>query len=187
MASTRPRPRIHQEDLRLYSLALNNKWTKQEIYRNISSETPFFVYDSLLLPWVLATVLDPNRTTQGFEEAARHATRATLHKHFRVVISLDQTPTVVKSKSEATVDGMLVGGLTAEMAARIDGYTRSGQLRKELEEVEIETSQGEKIYVAAYVYVWKASTKLLEAKDWSPLEYMRIAADHNNSRSMDSS
>ncbi|KAF2646423.1 hypothetical protein P280DRAFT_512597 [Massarina eburnea CBS 473.64] len=177
MTSTRP-PRIPPEDLRLYSLALNNKWTKKELYHNITTETPFFVYDSLMLPWVLAVVLNLGMTTAGFEEAAKHTTRATLRRHFRVTIGVDQTPTVVKSRSEVAVDGMLVARLTPEMAVRIDEYTASGQLRKSLQEVEveIESSEGDMMLVCAYVYVWNADMRLLEAKGWTPLEYMKSGA-----------
>jgi hypothetical protein len=172
--------KIPPEDLRLYSLALKNQWTKQDVYHHSAPEIPFFVYDSLMLPWVLTMVLEYSQTTKGYEKTAtKHMTRATLRKHFRVTISIDQTPTVVRSNLEAAVDGMLVGGLTPEMAARTNRYTGSVQLRKELEEVEVETSQGEKIIVCAYVYVWKADKGLLEAKKWSPLEYMRKSVGPN--------
>lgn len=165
---------INPEDLRLYSLALHNRWPKRELHHHIAPYVPIFVYNSLMLPWVLARVLGmSSRGTAGIEETATYVTRATLRHHFRVVVRADQSPTIVKTKEDAAVDGMLIAGLRPDAAEKIQEYIGLSHHKKNLEEVEIVAREGDQITVCAFVYVWKEDRKLLEAKNWSPMDYMR--------------
>ncbi|KAF2252185.1 hypothetical protein BU26DRAFT_252439 [Trematosphaeria pertusa] len=168
--------RIDPEDLRLYGLALNNRWSTRQLYHHVAPEVPIFVYGSLMLPWVVAKVLGIVEGTKGVEETTKRMTRATLRCHFRVTIKLENTPTIVKTKKEAAVDGMLLGRLDPQMASKIEEYIGPGEHRKQLEEVEVETDSGETIIVCAYMYVWKGSTDALIPKSWTPMDYMRSRA-----------
>lgn len=163
---------IHPEDLRLYSLALKHRWSKREVYHEIAPNVPMFVYCPLMLPWVLAKVLGL-QGIEGTEETATHMTRATLRHHFRTMIKYEDRPTIVHSKKETAVDGILIAGLQNKAYAGIEEYIGPEQHSKEIEEVEIELANDEKLIVAAHVYVWNESVSLLEATHWTPLDFMR--------------
>lgn len=156
----------------MYSLALKHRWTKQEVYREITTNVPMFVYCPLMLPWVLAKVLGL-KGREGAEETVTHMTRATLRHHFRTMIKYQGRPTIVYSKRETAVDGILIAGLQKKAYAQIEEYIGPEQHSKEIEEVEIELVNDEKLIVAAHVYVWNESVSLLEATHWTPLDFMK--------------
>jgi len=83
---------VNSSDLRLCALALHNWWPRRELFHRLGRHTPIFIHDSLVLPWVLATL--------------RH--------HFRLTIKASQTPTIIKMKKDATVNGMIVAGLDSQ-------------------------------------------------------------------------
>lgn len=87
--SGHPQKQIDPEDLRLYSLALKNKWPKRKLYHLIVPIVPIFVYGSLMLPWVLARILGTDTRANGVEETTKYVTRANLRDHFRVTVKAD--------------------------------------------------------------------------------------------------
>ncbi|KAF2873664.1 hypothetical protein BDV95DRAFT_592990 [Massariosphaeria phaeospora] len=178
-------PKLNPEDLRLYSLALNNRLSKKHLYSQLGPDAPVFVYCSLMLPWVLAKVLNVKEANQ-IEQATTYMTRATLQHHFRTSIKYAGLPTIVRTQKPAAVDGMLIFGLQPIAAAKIEEYIGLEQHSKRVMEVQIETNEGEEVTIAAHVYVWKGPLSALEPKSWTPMEYMRsglllvneIAADY---------
>ncbi|KAF2258282.1 hypothetical protein CC78DRAFT_127084 [Lojkania enalia] len=113
----------------------------------IDHEVPIFVYYPLMLPWVLATVLDLC-DAKGAEDTAKNMTCATLHHYFRTVIKFTYRPTVLQTKREAMVDGILVAGSSKEQIARIEAYIDIEDHSKEIEEVEIQLADGAKPKIA---------------------------------------
>ncbi|ORY17085.1 hypothetical protein BCR34DRAFT_555987 [Clohesyomyces aquaticus] len=164
--------KIPQEDLRLYSLALNNRWKKAELYPLITPQLPIFVHCPLVFPWVTAAVLG-SRAIEDVEWMASQMTRATLRNYFRVTIKYMNRPTILHTDKEAAVDGILIGGLTEYAAGQIEAYIGLEHHTTEIEEVEVELANGEKTTVGANVYVWCGPRSLLEAKHWTPLYYIR--------------
>ncbi|KAF1994942.1 hypothetical protein P154DRAFT_581374 [Amniculicola lignicola CBS 123094] len=182
MASpTEPTPdttkkKIHSEDLRLYSLALNNRWTRRELFRHIVPDVPVFVYCPLILPWVLAKVIHlADSAKTGAEQTAKYMTRAALRGYFRTMMKYVGRPTIVRTRKEAAVDGMLITGLLEDGRKKIEMYIGLNDHRRDVVEVEVEATDAEKIIVAAYTYVWKGPMNMLEPKHWTPMDYMRSA------------
>lgn len=66
------------------------------------------------------------------------------------------------------VHGLLVAALKPELAARFDDYIGSAH-RKEVEEVEVATKEGERITVCVYVYI-NGPESVLEPWKWSPMQ-----------------
>jgi hypothetical protein len=56
---------------------------------------------------------------------------------------------------------------------KIEEYIGLSDQTRDIAEVEVMTSGGEKIPVAAYTYVWSGSLSALEDKSWDPVEYMK--------------
>ena len=163
--------KLHPEDLRLYSLALNNRWPKRDFYQQIATDVPVFVYCTLMLPWVLARVLGL-QGIEGTEEATKHMTRAMLRRHFRTTIKYQARLTIVHSEKATAVDGILIAGLRGEAYARVEEYIGTKQRSKVVEEVEIELANNEKVNVGAFVYVWNKPLSHLEPTHWTPLDFM---------------
>ncbi|PSN66034.1 hypothetical protein BS50DRAFT_588815 [Corynespora cassiicola Philippines] len=167
-----PKKKIDQESLRLYSKTMATRWEQAELYTMITPTTPIFVYCTLMLPWVLARVLNIT-DYDGIEEMIGYTTRATLQSYFRTQVKTAGMPTIVHTTQEAAVDGILIGGLEPHAMAKIDTYIGPGLLKKETVEVEIELRDGNKVKVAALTYVWDGPMETLEAKHWTPLDFMR--------------
>jgi hypothetical protein len=100
-------------------------------------------------------------------------TYATLRKHFITMIKYVHRPTVVRTDKEASVSGFLVTGIQERDMIKLEEYIGLDDHALETEEVEIETAEGEKIMVAAHVYVWKGPMGQLEPRHWTPLAFMR--------------
>lgn len=165
---------IDPEHNRLYCLALNNRWPRHELYRQIVPTPPVFVYCSLMLPWVMAKVLGVE-----VEQTITYMTSASLPGFSRATVKYAELPTIVRGTSEsqsnpeANVQGLLVGSLKEWALKRIEEYSVLENHERDVVEVEVITTGGEKIMVAAHAYVWSGSSTLLEDRVWDPVEYMK--------------
>jgi hypothetical protein len=91
--------------LRLYNLAYTGRWSRRKLYHQIAPLPLIFLYCSLMLPWVTATVINVKP-----KQSATYLTAATLSDFSRAMIKYDQRPTIVAKKGRA-VQGMLLGGV----------------------------------------------------------------------------
>ncbi|KAF2706043.1 hypothetical protein K504DRAFT_514524 [Pleomassaria siparia CBS 279.74] len=168
----KPKKRIHPEDLRLCSAALNHRWSKRELPHVIAPDVPIFVCCTLMLPWVLARVLGLH-SIEGALETTKYMTRATLLHHVRSMIKFVERPTMVYTEKDIAVDGILVAGLQFEAYAKMEEYIGLEQHSKEIVQVEIETLDGGQATVAAYGYIWNQSPSFLTSERWTLVDLMR--------------
>jgi hypothetical protein len=158
------------ETLRLYNLAYTNRWRRRELYHQIAPFPPVFLYCSLMLPWVTATVINAKP-----EEVASFMTAATLSDFSRAMGKFEQRPTIVAKKG-GEVWGILLASLKHWALKKIEEYVGMMNHKRDTLEVEIATESGEKIVVVAYVFVWSGEKGVLEDTDWSPEKYMKSTA-----------
>jgi hypothetical protein len=172
--SQQDRQQIDPEHSRLYCLALNNRWPRHELYHQIVPTPLVFVYCSLMLPWVMAKVLGAE-----VEQTIAYMTSASLRGFSHATVKYAKLPTIVRGTSESqshpegNVQGLLVGSLKEWALKRIEEYSVLENHERDVVEVEVTTTSGEKIMVAAYAYVWSGSSTLLEDRVWDPVEYMK--------------
>lgn len=170
-----PQKEIHPEDLRLFRKALDNRYTLRQLYHFIVPGIPIFLYCPLMLPWVLATVLDvPDPKAAGADKMAQLMTRAILCKHVRKCIRHTHRPTLERTRNpKDMVEGILfVGGVENAIKAMED-YIGIDDHSQDVREVEVVLADGGTRLVAAYVYVWTGRKSLIESNYWDPTEYMR--------------
>ncbi|KAH7067543.1 hypothetical protein BKA63DRAFT_570830 [Paraphoma chrysanthemicola] len=165
---------IDAEHSRLYLLALSNRWPRHELYRQIVPTPPIFVYCSLMLPWVMAKVLGSE-----VEQTTTYMSSATLPGFSRLTVKYAGLPTIVHAqpkserKSQDAVQGLLLGSLKDWALQRIEEYIVLENHERDVVEVEVTTKGGEKIIVAAYAYVWRGPSTLLNDRIWDPVQYMK--------------
>lgn len=150
------------ESVRLYNLASANRWTRRELYRHIAPQVPIFVHCTLILPWVLASVLGIEA-----EKVIPLLTPATLVSGFeRKVVKSAELPTIVESSrgryATSKVQGMLLGCVQDCMLRKIEEDIGMDNHKQDVVEVEIKTTSGEAVVVAAYTYVWNGPLSALE-------------------------
>jgi hypothetical protein len=113
------------------------------------------------------------------EQTITYMTPASLRGFSRATVKYAELPTIVRGTSErqsnpeANVQGLLLGSLKEWALKRIEEYSVLENHERDVVEVEVITTGGEKIMVAAYAYVWSGSSTLLEDKVWDPVEYMK--------------
>ena len=155
------------ESLRIYNLAYTNRWSRRELYHQIAPNPPIFLYCSLMLPWVTATVIN----VESMETALCYMTAAKLSHFSRALGKFDQRPTIVAKKG-GEVQGMLLGSVKHWALKKIEEHIGLRNHERDALEVEVATDSGEKIVVVAYVFVWSGEKGVLDDTGWSPEKYM---------------
>ncbi|MCJ1393533.1 hypothetical protein MMC18_006408 [Xylographa bjoerkii] len=158
---------------RSYLQALQNRFTAHDLIVLVASPVkPAFFYGSLMLP---ETIVDALGDGDGDEYAfADRMTPAVLHKHQRFGIHGLSYPAVLPSQRDTdTVLGMLLFGMTVAQQEELDLY--ESQYERTLVQVEVELVDGERMIVAAEVYIWKRGVERLIALEqlvWSIESYL---------------
>lgn len=172
---------MNPEFVHIYNLALIHSWTKREIYRGVAPVPPVFLYCSLMLPWVLAKVMGatPEKTTT-------YMVPAMLKGFSRVTLKHALLPTLVPNSaaisSDKPLQGFLLGCMKDWALKKIEEYIDMADHEQDVGEVEVETPDGERVIVAAYVYVWSGPLSALEDKSWDPVEYMKSGSEQKSSQ-----
>jgi hypothetical protein len=176
-----PKDLINPDFVRIYNLALTHRWTKREIYRGVAPVPPVFLYCSLMLPWVLAKVMGATS-----EKTTTYMVPAILKGFSRVTLKHALLPTLVPNSatmsSDKLLQGFLLGCMKDWALKKIEGYIDMADHEQDVVEVEVETPDGERIIVAAYVYVWNGPLSALEDKSWDPVEYMKSGSEQKSSQ-----
>lgn len=166
-----PQQRIDPEHFHLYNLALSNLWSIRELHHRIAPKPPIFVYCSLMLPWVLATLLD-----RPVQDTIAKMTPALLTGFKRVTIKFANLPTLVPNtrimSSDTPLQGFLIGSVQAPELEKIEDYINLADHTQDVVEVEVQVKHGQRQIVGAYVYTWTGALKALEDKGWDPVGYL---------------
>ncbi|MCJ1380034.1 hypothetical protein MMC17_003137 [Xylographa soralifera] len=158
---------------RSYLNALQNRFTAHELTDLLKSPVkPAFFYGSLMLPEDLGYALgDGDRDEYAL---AVRMTPAVLYKHQRFGIHGLSYPAVLPSQHDTdTVSGMVVFGITVAQQEELDLY--ESQYERTPVQVEVELLDGQKVMIAAEVYIWKRGVERLIALEqlvWSIENYL---------------
>ncbi|KAF2825975.1 hypothetical protein CC86DRAFT_382938 [Ophiobolus disseminans] len=181
-----PRKQIDPEFVRVYNIALANRWSTNELYHQVVPTPPIFLYCSLMLPWVLGNVIGATA-----EQTATYMVSALLNGFSRVTVKYAALPTLVpdsKTKSpHKPLQGLLLGSVKDWALKKIEAYIDLSDQKRDIVEVDVATSTGEGITVAAYTYVWNGPISALEDKSWDPVEYMKRGTREESSQTPTSS
>ncbi|MCJ1317792.1 hypothetical protein MMC15_003119 [Xylographa vitiligo] len=147
--------------------ALQNRFTAHELSGLLDSPIkPAFFYGSLMLPDNLVYFLDDDG--DEYTLAAR-MTPAVLYKHQRFGIHGLCYPAVLPSLHDTdTVSGLVLFGIIEAQQEKLDLY--ESQYKRTPVQVEVELLDGEKVMIAAEVYIWKSGAEglmTLEELVWS--------------------
>jgi len=183
-----PSPGNHvpeSDSSRLFNIALNNRFTVDELDTLLSSgRKPLFVYGSLMVPTVVTRVIN----AEDKEVVARNMTPALLTNYKRLAVTWADFPALVLDLSPgSSVHGLLLFGLTDDQRRRIESY-ESGLYYLTEVKVKIEVGwygiygyhiDGMKV-IDALAYVWDGlRSELYEVheKAWLIEEYLESCYD----------
>lgn len=152
-------------------MAMTNRFSRKDIYHKIATEIPIFLYCPMMFPWVMSQLLNIG----SCEDIAKSMTRTTLRGHFRTMIKFICRPTILSTSAEAAVDGMIITGVEEEDLGSFEGYPDMQNHQRETVEAEVELTDGEKMTVGTYTYIWNGPLNLIEPQHWAPLDYLKGA------------
>ncbi len=136
---------------------------------------PLFVYGSLMIPAIVANVIDrpDGRMNEGIIKSMM--TAATLGGFQRFAIKNTIFPAVLDAFSGTSVEGLILFGLTSAQRGRIDNF-EGGRYSREAHDVRITLASGKEEIIEADVYVWaRDRSELQEHKErvWSLEEFVQ--------------
>lgn len=136
---------------------------------------PLFVYGSLMIPAIIANILDKPEDRMNKGKIKSMMTAATLCGFQRFVIKNTIFPAVLDALSGASVEGLILFGLTSAQRGRIDNV-EAGRYSREAHDVRITLASGTEEIIEADVYVCaRDRSELQERKEgtWNLEEFMQ--------------
>ena len=138
---------------------------------------PLFVYGSLMIPAIVAHVIDGVSGPVDEDKIKSLITPATLHGFRRFGRKNCKFPAALDGFPGSSVRGLVLFGLTSGQRGRIDGYER-GLYSRETHDVTITLESGEEHIIDADVYIWAGDRELLtesKGKVWSLDEFLETS------------
>lgn len=136
---------------------------------------PLFVYGSLMVPAIVANVIDKPGGGVSEGKIKSMMTPATLVGFQRFSIKNTIFPAVLDAFSGTSVEGLILFGLTSAQRGRIDNF-EGGRYSREAHDVRITLASGKEEIIEADVYVWardRSELKEQSEKVWSFEEFVK--------------
>ena len=157
-------------------MAEGNHFTAEEVKDFVGrSVKPLFVYGSLLVPAIVAHLVDNLDCPVDEDKIQSPTTAATLTGFRRFSRKNSIFPAVLDGFPASSVKGLVLFGLTSSQRGRIDGF-EGGVYSRETNDVKIILASGKEEIIDADVYVWargRSELQEFEEHTWSLDEFLK--------------